>query len=255
MERFKIQHAFTLAEVLITIGIIGIVAAMTIPVIASHITHRRWQTQFKQTYSELNQAARTFYANEETAVHDYDSLAYADNNQNRTITTKNSNLVLAKYMSYFKGQTKDSNSIWRFFDSAHNIKNLSINGAVTNSYPCDQTYVMTDIKGRFYAMDDTSTSYKNLSYGPKICVDINGIDKPNRWGYDRFVFVFTEDNAVVPYIGASWSDISENLTEDSEIAKYCNSTTTTTPGHTCAYFALNDKSPDGNGTYWYNFLK
>lgn len=240
------KKAFTLAEVLITLGIIGVVAAMTIPALATHLTHRKLQSQFKKTYSDLNQAARLFYAEEESSVHDYDSFI-SDS------SSKNADNVLKKFMSYFKSQSKSSGSMWKSFDANANLTNLNLSGEEISSYPCDQTAVYSILDGRLIALDDTSTNY-NYDHGPKICVDINGIDKPNRWGYDRFVFVFTADNAVVPYTGTSWSDLTKQYTDETTIAQYC-SYTLTQPAHSCAYFALNDKSPDGSGSYWYNFLK
>ena len=60
---FKLKlKGFTLAEVLITLGIIGVVAAMTIPTLNNHLRGKKLESQFKKTYSELNQAARGFYA-------------------------------------------------------------------------------------------------------------------------------------------------------------------------------------------------
>ncbi len=55
------NKAFTLAEVLITLGIIGVVAAMTLPTLMNNTQNNELQTQFKKTYSELNQVARLFY--------------------------------------------------------------------------------------------------------------------------------------------------------------------------------------------------
>ena len=48
--------AFTLAEVLITLGIIGIVAAMTIPTISHNIQQAVLKNQFKKFYSTFWQA-------------------------------------------------------------------------------------------------------------------------------------------------------------------------------------------------------
>lgn len=50
------KNAFTLAEVLITLGVIGIVAAMTIPVIYSNINGLKYRTRFKKAVSTMNQA-------------------------------------------------------------------------------------------------------------------------------------------------------------------------------------------------------
>jgi type II secretory pathway pseudopilin PulG len=48
--------AFTLAEVLITLGIIGVVAAMTIPTLIANTNGAKFKSQFKKTLSTLNQA-------------------------------------------------------------------------------------------------------------------------------------------------------------------------------------------------------
>ena len=49
---------FTLAEVLITLGIIGIVAAMTLPTLIANVNSAKYRTQFKKTLSAVNQAVK-----------------------------------------------------------------------------------------------------------------------------------------------------------------------------------------------------
>ena len=50
---------FTLAEVLITLGIIGVVSALTLPSLISNVDAKRNKTQFKKTISVLSQAGAT----------------------------------------------------------------------------------------------------------------------------------------------------------------------------------------------------
>ena len=50
------RSGFTLAEVLITLGIIGVVAAMTIPNLIANTNGAKFRSQFKKTLSTLNQA-------------------------------------------------------------------------------------------------------------------------------------------------------------------------------------------------------
>ena len=50
------KNAFTLAEVLITLGIIGVVSAMTIPTLVSRYHEDVYATQLRKVYSELSQA-------------------------------------------------------------------------------------------------------------------------------------------------------------------------------------------------------
>ena len=60
----KIPLGFTLAEVLITLGIIGVVAAMTIPnLIATHKA-KRFRTQFLKSYSTIQQVFKQMQADD-----------------------------------------------------------------------------------------------------------------------------------------------------------------------------------------------
>ena len=50
------KRAFTLSEVLITLGIIGIIAAMTLPSLIGNYRRKEVETRLKRAYSLLNQA-------------------------------------------------------------------------------------------------------------------------------------------------------------------------------------------------------
>jgi type II secretory pathway pseudopilin PulG len=65
--------AFTLAEVLITIGIVGIVAAMTIPSLVAKIQLARLRAALRKEVAELNQAAKLYY---ETNDLDFSSICF-----------------------------------------------------------------------------------------------------------------------------------------------------------------------------------
>ena len=54
---------FTLAEVLITLGVIGVVAAMTLPILIANVKGVQYRAQFKKAISILNQAVRINEAN------------------------------------------------------------------------------------------------------------------------------------------------------------------------------------------------
>ena len=50
------RMAFTLAEVLITLGIISVVAALTLPAVINNIKEKQYETAMKKGYSVLSQA-------------------------------------------------------------------------------------------------------------------------------------------------------------------------------------------------------
>lgn len=57
------KFGFSIAEVLITLGIIGVVAAMSIPVLISNTNGAKFRSQYKKTVSTLNQSALLSKAN------------------------------------------------------------------------------------------------------------------------------------------------------------------------------------------------
>ena len=54
--RFKRILSFTMAEVLITLGIIGIVAAMTLPALIQKYQKQETSARLKKFYTTMNQA-------------------------------------------------------------------------------------------------------------------------------------------------------------------------------------------------------
>ena len=50
------NHAFTMAEILLSLTIIGVVAAITLPSLTGNINERTWNTQRKALYARMSQA-------------------------------------------------------------------------------------------------------------------------------------------------------------------------------------------------------
>ena len=66
----KKRFGFTLAEVLITLGIIGVVAAMTIPSLIQNTASTQRMSQYKKTFSTLTNATEMLQAHQSLAITD-----------------------------------------------------------------------------------------------------------------------------------------------------------------------------------------
>ena len=89
----KKKNAFTLAEVLITLGIIGIVAAMTLPTLVQKYEDMVTVTKVKKAYSIFNQAyARAIEANGGLPKEEWDCSAFE--------TSSDGSMRSRCYMSY-----------------------------------------------------------------------------------------------------------------------------------------------------------
>lgn len=71
---FRKQVAFTLAEVLITLGIIGVVAAITIPSLIANYQKKVWVTQLKKDVNIAQNSIKKFLASEEVEKIEHSSL-------------------------------------------------------------------------------------------------------------------------------------------------------------------------------------
>ena len=80
--------------------------------------------------------------------------------------------------------------------------------------------------------DGTAVSVLKNNGRLNVLVDINGMEKPNRSGYDVFLFVVDTKKDIL----TSWSG---------DKSRYCSKTSTNSyNGRACTYFAIIDESPD-----------
>ena len=55
-KTYSLKSAFTLAEVLVTLGIIGVVSAMTVPTLIQNHQRKTYVVQLHKFYNEMSQA-------------------------------------------------------------------------------------------------------------------------------------------------------------------------------------------------------
>ena len=71
MRRNDSKKAFTMAEVIITLAIIGIIAAMTIPSIIAKVRQNEYRTAGKKAFSDLSAAVQTANLKHNMPVENY----------------------------------------------------------------------------------------------------------------------------------------------------------------------------------------
>ena len=87
MQIFK-KRAFTLAEVLVTLGIIGVVSAMTIPTLMRNHQRLVYVTQLKKVYSMLSQAVDNALQKENLVSLDESNYQYTNPNGAESFLTR-----------------------------------------------------------------------------------------------------------------------------------------------------------------------
>ena len=192
MNTKNLKVAFTLAEVLITLGIIGIVAAMSLHVLMGKYVERERITALKKTYSLLQQAFEIAVVKNGTP----DSWGLSNDADGSVrlgeILTKEFKVV---------NNCKTGTGCWPDI----NYKYLNGKDWINvNEYQTFYKIVLVDgTLMRFSASSPDCTinngSSKLLANTCGIIgVDINGFKRPNTVGVDYFNFWFTK-YGIVPY--------------------------------------------------------
>ena len=164
------KKAFTLAEVLITLGIIGVVAAMTMPVLIANYQKKQTVSQLKKAYSILNQAyERSVLENGDVETWDWQGVSTPES------------FAQIYIIPYLKGVNKMNTS---------KIKWVALDKSDILGLDGYSNYILPDgMIIKFTGLNFVSANYENRRKTHlKISIDINGNKLPNQYGRDVFVF-------------------------------------------------------------------
>lgn len=174
--------AFTLAEILITLGIIGVVAAMTIPSLIQSYKEKATVTAVKQSYSTFAQALKMVTIdNPDLSALTDSSLSAKENSQimfneiSKHIKKVKSCDVDKKCMgnTYYLNLNNEKVSNW---DTYNNL----VTGVLANGTS-------------FWILSLPASISGEETYAGQIGIDINGNKRPNKFGVDFFWFTFNKN--------------------------------------------------------------
>lgn len=165
------KKAFTLAEVLITLGIIGVVAAMTLPSLINDSKRKETSARLKKFYSTMSQAI-IMSENENGPAGDWSKDTANREEDGTLIDMPDSNLkFFQKYIAPYMNITEIGKKDYEGTSKA------------------------------FAAFADGSIAYFINGNCLDIIFDSNGTRKPNQEGKDRFRFLFCTSKFNESHIG------------------------------------------------------
>ena len=188
--------AFTLAEVLVTLGIIGVVSAMTVPTLMQNHQRKVYVTQLHKVYSEMSQAL-SLYITEKNAVNLKES---------RFNTIDGLNDFISSHLKVVKdcgSAVKDCfASQYGYINSSTVISggNPTCNRVITLASGAILCIDVENGSGSINEDDEQEGSTTNLKGAvATIEVDVNGTSGPNIFGRDYFVMFIDNDGTIKDY--------------------------------------------------------
>lgn len=227
-KNYVVARAFTLAEVLITLGIIGIVAAMTIPTLMNQTNDKQTVVALKKAYSALSQAY-TLAVNENGTPDNWGMTA--DNEPSREILANN----LLKYM---KTNEQCIGTVGCFYNGP--IKYLS--GVSWENYYSQAFPKARLADGTNFMIGGINSPNCSAVSGPteplkNVCgfafIDVNGDKGKNTLGIDIFRFHITK-YGIIP-LG---TELETNIT----FANFCQKTSAESTG--CTAWVIYNENMD-----------
>lgn len=217
--------AFTLAEVLITLGIIGVVAAMTLPAVINKTQNKELEVAFKKSYSLLNQVTQR------VIIDDFGGVVDA-----------NSSYLIAKdFLKYYKNAQLCSTGSG---NGCPDITNKNMCEFMQENYKTYNGNSKADCVGNDAVTNtiDNTTIYfdsanpveGNQTYGKMlIAIDVNSWQKkPNKWGHDMFMFQIDNSGRLLPMGTDGTSYLEKN---------FCSKTSTDSRnGYGCTVRAVSE---------------
>ncbi len=219
----KKKTAFTLAEVLITLGIIGVVAAITIPNLISNYKAKILRTQFLKTYSTIAQAIKLM-ENDDVST---DLVNYVNGTRHTTLAKYMTNTTICSGHTENTNKQPDGCYTYKMNNTSERYKFLTEKSSGIHDGEFNDGQLMLPT-GALVFFDDCpkGEGFK----GCRIYVDINGLKQPNQMGYDFFAFEVL-DGTLYPVGGPKTSYLQQND---------CNFDESDQKGYTCAQKAMSD---------------
>lgn len=213
------KAAFTLAEVLITLGIIGVVAAMTMPSLIQNYQEKATVTKLKKCYSLVSQAYVSILNDEGGS----DTLQAGDDLE-----------MMEKFGKYLKYQKTCGRNKGCF----PNVTYKSVTGNGYSKWEDDTTdrsrAILTDGTLIMFNKSAMRGGEGNYLYA-QIYVDINGFKGPNQLGRDFFYFYINPEK-IVP----AGAKALEEKNEDQKFTKNCIQQN----GYACAAWVIYNENMD-----------
>jgi len=191
---------FTLAEILITLTVIGVVAALTIPTLLQNTNQAELKAAWKKEFADINQATMEI-ANEKGG-----SLAGAFAGGNEMINAYAAHLNYIKICYDGTSYLPEGSSCGHVGGDNGFVYKLS-GGKAGGSSVGGPSIVLNNgsMFGIDYISPNCNWAAPNVNRNPNrdACgyayIDVNGFKKPNTQGKDIFAFYILNSGGILPY--------------------------------------------------------
>ena len=249
------KFAFTMAEILISLTIIGIIAAITLPALQANINERAWKTQKKALYARMSQAIAMMPTL--GGIYDYTSDGKPDyaTSTYKFISELGKVYRITNVCNYDDAldcgiNIKNNDFHHTTMDGKENGMNIPMLKNYTDKMGADCGGNCEGLEARTYAIETTNGESMLVLYNPlcssngnnlfqtdgtspaenytysKVCAtfiyDLNGKSSPNTVGKDIGVITALYSTDSIVAAPRPVSNVSPQFTDYKDLSSYCS---------------------------------
>lgn len=198
------KQGFTLAEVLVVITIIGIIASSTIPSLIMNVQNQQWRAAYKKNYNILSEATKQITEdNGGTMVNAFESVPFDGwNNQDKAPAKYSEYMHIIKQCRVWENVGFCVPPFWSYLNGNPAVGTgitltdmLNIGGGSAGAVLNDGT----SLAFSYLSADCNWTSSLHNGICGYVMVDVNGFKNPNTWGKDIYGLYIQKDGTIKPF--------------------------------------------------------
>jgi prepilin-type N-terminal cleavage/methylation domain-containing protein len=200
----SLKKGFTLAEVLITLGIIGVVAALTIPALTQSYQTQVYKSQLKKQMSTVGEAFKQAAIGNGGSLAGYSTITWNTNSISDDLIN-----FMKPYFAYQKiCYSSQLNASCRPVNTNYTtLSGGDISAIGGGVQPIDEPLMILNDGTilyffTYYLFNPTCTSSGITSTKDgcgSVIIDVNGTKSPNQLGLDTFMFWIGSTGTLVPW--------------------------------------------------------
>ena len=184
------HKGFTLAEILISLGIIGVISALSLPTFITSTQNQTNAARLSSTILELSKAFGQMMLDDD-----------ADSFEETSYGSDLDNTRFANYINY----TRVSDTLENLLSSENNTyETVNSNGEAEET--TDQETLSYLLENGAAVQVEKSEPHNDHFWG-NIYIDVNGKTTPNRFGRDIFALTLGQDGRLYPFGSSRQNEI------------------------------------------------
>lgn len=213
------KNAFNFSEVMITMSVIGVVAALTMPGLVAHYHEKEYVTQLEKSLSQFEQAMQNIMFRHECTDIDCTGVFRSNSSDaewnNKFSEEMNKSIKIVRTAK--SGEAMMPNLKSKYLKPKDTLLTTASDWRSTSGFKFmtpDGVFYLVEPKGCVAVAHQYISTINNLC--AEVLIDVNSERRPNQYGRDIFKFIVAQNGHLYPLYGRDYAKAYSGNTTGSD---------------------------------------